>query len=105
MNKASKKYGKSEEHTSELQSHLNLVCRLLLEKKNISKFYSSLTTDSDSSLAPHERATRSVCHRAACTAQIARVRCDGVASCFFFFLNTGATHASPLSPPTTLFQP
>src|SRR5882762_7880079 len=24
---------KSEEHTSELQSHLNLVCRLLLEKK------------------------------------------------------------------------
>src|SRR5260370_5761952 len=24
---------RSEEHTSELQSHLNLVCRLLLEKK------------------------------------------------------------------------
>src|SRR5260370_1609062 len=29
---------RSEEHTSELQSHLNLVCRLLLEKKkNIKK--------------------------------------------------------------------
>src|SRR5260370_30695800 len=27
---------RSEEHTSELQSHLNLVCRLLLEKKNSS---------------------------------------------------------------------
>src|SRR5260370_26498504 len=26
-------YNRSEEHTSELQSHLNLVCRLLLEKK------------------------------------------------------------------------
>src|SRR5207237_9909830 len=26
-------YARSEEHTSELQSHLNLVCRLLLEKK------------------------------------------------------------------------
>src|SRR6266480_5174485 len=26
---------RSEEHTSELQSHVNLVCRLLLEKKNI----------------------------------------------------------------------
>src|SRR5260370_1906060 len=26
---------RSEEHTSELQSHLNLVCRLLLEKKNV----------------------------------------------------------------------
>src|SRR5690242_21074545 len=28
--------GRSEEHTSELQSHVNLVCRLLLEKK---KYY------------------------------------------------------------------
>src|SRR5260370_30873143 len=28
-------HGRSEEHTSELQSHLNLVCRLLLEKKKI----------------------------------------------------------------------
>src|SRR5438477_7717506 len=26
--------GRSEEHTSELQSHVKLVCRLLLEKKN-----------------------------------------------------------------------
>src|SRR5579864_7189828 len=26
-------YLRSEEHTSELQSHVNLVCRLLLEKK------------------------------------------------------------------------
>src|SRR5947207_15362245 len=28
--------GRSEEHTSELQSHSDLVCRLLLEKKNSS---------------------------------------------------------------------
>src|SRR5260370_21014127 len=28
---------RSEEHTSELQSHLNLVCRLLLEKKKKDK--------------------------------------------------------------------
>src|SRR3989449_6018787 len=27
------RYGRSEEHTSELQSRLHLVCRLLLEKK------------------------------------------------------------------------
>src|SRR5690242_21424620 len=27
-------FNRSEEHTSELQSHVNLVCRLLLEKKN-----------------------------------------------------------------------
>src|SRR5207237_8008926 len=30
---------RSEEHTSELQSHLNLVCRLLLEKKKKTKNY------------------------------------------------------------------
>src|SRR5260370_35607267 len=30
------KLQRSEEHTSELQSHLNLVCRLLLEKKKSS---------------------------------------------------------------------
>src|SRR5260370_6965998 len=30
---------RSEEHTSELQSHLNLVCRLLLEKKNITNIW------------------------------------------------------------------
>src|SRR5690606_40406167 len=29
---------RSEEHTSELQSRENLVCRLLLEKKNICKY-------------------------------------------------------------------
>src|SRR2546430_5795185 len=29
--------GRSEEHTSELQSQSNLVCRLLLEKKKINK--------------------------------------------------------------------
>src|SRR5260370_28767164 len=28
-------HDRSEEHTSELQSHLNLVCRLLLEKKKL----------------------------------------------------------------------
>src|SRR5260370_27760124 len=33
---------RSEEHTSELQSHLNLVCRLLLEKKK--KQYNEVST-------------------------------------------------------------
>src|SRR5260370_29948144 len=36
---------RSEEHTSELQSHLNLVCRLLLEKKkNKSKQHDESTS-------------------------------------------------------------
>src|SRR5260370_18077648 len=34
---------RSEEHTSELQSHLNLVCRLLLEKKK-KQNYTSYST-------------------------------------------------------------
>src|SRR5260370_9984798 len=32
---------RSEEHTSELQSHLNIVCRLLLEKKTLVHYYYS----------------------------------------------------------------
>src|SRR5260370_26491073 len=34
---------RSEEHTSELQSHLNLVCRLLLEKKKKDKISQTYT--------------------------------------------------------------
>src|SRR5260370_22992204 len=34
---------RSEEHTSELQSHLNIVCRLLLEKKKIKKKTPAIT--------------------------------------------------------------
>src|SRR5260370_29347010 len=39
---------RSEEHTSELQSHLNLVCRLLLEKKK-KKYETSLRLTNDQS--------------------------------------------------------
>src|SRR5207237_7909670 len=53
---------RSEEHTSELQSHLNLVCRLLLEKKknkqnhkkNI-KHYTAKTTIAISRVHASER--------------------------------------------------
>src|SRR4051812_49893520 len=37
--------GRSEEHTSELQSHVNLVCRLLLEKKKKEKHSGRRYTD------------------------------------------------------------
>src|SRR5258706_11107280 len=37
------KRGRSEEHTSELQSLTNLVCRLLLEKKNTHNLIGSST--------------------------------------------------------------
>src|SRR5260370_30882393 len=38
---------RSEEHTSELQSHLNIVCRLLLEKKS--------TTSVTHGFLPHKK--------------------------------------------------
>src|SRR5260370_3609977 len=39
-----RRWARSEEHTSELQSHLNLVCRLLLEKKKKKQSYEQSTT-------------------------------------------------------------
>src|SRR5260370_14384658 len=42
---------RSEEHTSELQSHLNIVCRLLLEKKKLMLSSTQLTIS-----------TKRVCH-------------------------------------------
>src|SRR5260370_16908025 len=39
-----RRFERSEEHTSELQSHLNLVCRLLLEKKKKKHIYYTLIT-------------------------------------------------------------
>src|SRR5438477_8964325 len=42
--KSSDQSSRSEEHTSELQSHVNLVCRLLLEKKK-NKYEPKLSDD------------------------------------------------------------
>src|SRR2546429_5348604 len=47
---------RSEEHTSELQSRLHLVCRLLLEKKK-------KDSDSDLNLHRHVRAEHCLAHR------------------------------------------
>src|SRR5256886_11546220 len=41
---------RSEEHTSELQSQSNLVCRLLLEKKNITASYLAAHQSGDSQM-------------------------------------------------------
>src|SRR6202051_2826364 len=38
-----RKMSRSEEHTSELQSHEHLVCRLLLEKKKVNTFDTSIS--------------------------------------------------------------
>src|SRR2546422_4755462 len=43
---------RSEEHTSELQSRLHLVCRLLLEKKKIKKLVASMCPPPDTAVHP-----------------------------------------------------
>src|SRR5256885_13129456 len=48
---------RSEEHTSELQSPCNLVCRLLLEKKKKAIYISSASTHSSYELQSRCRAT------------------------------------------------
>src|SRR5690242_21305982 len=48
---------RSEEHTSELQSHVNLVCRLLLEKKkytHLFKLFNNIEQSSNRSNFPFE---------------------------------------------------
>src|SRR5437773_2467885 len=46
---------RSEEHTSELQSHHDLVCRLLLDKKNPSRLCSACTHRLPLCLSPRSR--------------------------------------------------
>src|SRR5256885_12098731 len=43
---------RSEEHTSELQSPCNLVCRLLLEKKNNKQIHAAISFADDIALYP-----------------------------------------------------
>src|SRR5688572_32762592 len=53
---------RSEEHTSELQSQSNLVCRLLLEKKKIHRPHSTQTRHSSSHLPDPRRRTGPLFH-------------------------------------------
>src|SRR5260370_2243568 len=54
---------RSEEHTSELQSHLNLVCRLLLEKKNDSLRERMLRAETLTLKAEARTTIHEHCHR------------------------------------------
>src|ERR1022692_2658973 len=85
-------YHRSEEHTSELQSPCNLVCRLLLEKKK------KKTRRHDTSLpntpSHHELDAGPACPRITESGQSAVMRqrcCSLPFLCFFFFFNDTAT--------------
>src|SRR5260370_31452082 len=59
---------RSEEHTSELQSHLNLVCRLLLEKKKNRSNQPRQNTSTTLLQTPNSQAPRPVSPRRAAAA-------------------------------------
>src|ERR1039457_2149903 len=83
---------RSEEHTSELQSPCNLVCRLLLEKKN--KHESLAVTASPRTPVLQHAATRGVVLAAVAARVTPRLHCPGPRSprrSFFFFFNDTAT--------------
>src|SRR3970040_1752997 len=95
---------RSEEHTSELQSHHDLVCRLLLEKKKTHnnifwnfylffEFRRTLAAQSRRALVSTPRSTSP-----------ARSRDRRHCAFFFFFLMIRRPPRSTLFPYTTLFR-
>src|SRR6266496_2573141 len=98
---------RSEEHTSELQSRRDLVCRLLLEKKN--------TAHTD--MADHDRKRSSPARRArhdtsgtdarfrSFSGKMQLVTTAVPTLRFFFFLMIRRPPRSTLFPYTTLFRP
>src|SRR4029434_3701588 len=94
---------RSEEHTSELQSHLNLVCRLLLEKKKQGTSHRQRavgTTVTGHGSPPDSAVLIATTH----ASHAARCRCAPAPHPFtFFFLKDGATpEFSPLPHPAPL---
>src|SRR5262249_37965818 len=85
---------RSEEHTSELQSLTNIVCRLLLEKKKRHTMANNIYTHIDMSRS-HTLLHPSTAHAQPSFTPL---------SCFFFFLMTPPPPRSTLFPYTTLFR-
>src|ERR1022692_289922 len=97
---------RSEEHTSELQSPCNIVCRLLLEKKKNKRQMCSRRHGKPQREAGHIIRT-SLLRRLTCQTSSSRASSRlslSLVSYFFFFLMIGRPPRSPLFPSTTLFQ-
>src|SRR3954465_9879678 len=91
---------RSEEHTSELQSHDNLVCRLLLEKKKIAA-RDLLEAPTSTTKPDNPDIARVVIGSAVGAARYVSGRgVEGCKSgCCFFFKWEGAPGDFPFSPP------
>src|ERR1039457_4675604 len=95
---------RSEEHTSELQSPCNLVCRLLLEKKKKST-YNDTCNLSLPSRAPRTSSTAIDCVATClCTTVTRRNVASRISrtSIFFFFIVSATTETPPFPPPAAL---
>src|SRR6266571_3119299 len=90
---------RSEEHTSELQSHVNLVCRLLLEKKNTARSQIALSLVADHLKRLRCRIRQNVLAEVTDRAFFFdNERLDGLNFlAFFFFNDTAATEIYTLS--------
>src|ERR1039457_1464587 len=90
---------RSEEHTSELQSPCNLVCRLLLEKKTflagvaLQLFVRAYVVDFVDVLDQNDVAHRKSLGRTSCRRSLT----PSVIRFFFFFNDTATTEIYPLS--------
>src|SRR6201990_694397 len=81
---------RSEEHTSELQSHVNLVCRLLLEKKkHTTEQHPHLITARRHLKRVTQSCTSSSLIARAATVTLLAVHSLVLSPSFFFFLNDG----------------
>src|SRR4029434_7872572 len=97
-------WGRSEEHTSELQSHLNLVCRLLLEKKKQKCETCQNTLHSRRTVrCVYVRVTPLTAHMSVLTVRDPHAPLLNL-HIFFFFLMIRRPPRSTLFPYTTLFR-
>src|SRR3954449_9003058 len=89
----------SEEHTSELQSHSHLVCRLLLEKKKRTQIVAEARAYAERNAYYVTHSHSSLCHGAprSSTAPAPGLRPALLCSYFFFFNDTATTEIYPLS--------
>src|SRR3954467_543153 len=95
---------RSEEHTSELQSHDNLVCRLLLEKKDENTQLSTRTAPLGGAARPTFGVARGGDAAVWVLSVPAQCRlCRLGWGFFFFFLNEGAPPITYLFPPPAPF--
>src|ERR1041385_3226735 len=97
---------RSEEHTSELQSRLHLVCRLLLEKKknNVRRQHERKTVCRDHVYATCAAPRRGTCRGENVALYEALGQSDAIFESFFFFLMIRRPPRSTLFPYTTLFR-